>query len=184
MSYACAHCAEGAGSGVSEDDVMEMMSSESGAQFLSLCGEDLGGARRKRDVLEAQRGGTRHRPDEEREAGSVIWRIIPAERASGNTHLEVICTHLDVGKNARGRSLTLTLRSAERWVQHHASRCRRSCSPSGLLHHRVRWPRLTFVFTRLWTVVSRVWWCLFGQCRRATIGWRFPTSLLHHSHPL
>ena len=37
--------------------------------------------------------------------------MIPAERASENTHLGVICTHLDVGGNARGRSLTLTLRT-------------------------------------------------------------------------
>ena len=98
----------------------------------------MGGERRKRDVLDARRGVIRDRTDEERQAGSVIWRIIPAERASGNTHLGVICTHLDVGEKARGRSLTLTLGSAERWAQHHASRCRRSCSPSGILHLRVR----------------------------------------------
>ena len=56
----------------------------------------MGGERRKRDVLDARRGVIRDRTDEERQAGSVIWRIIPAERASGNTHLGVICTHLDV----------------------------------------------------------------------------------------
>ena len=37
--------------------------------------------------------------------------MIPAERASGNTHPGVICTHLDVGGEARGRSLTLTIRT-------------------------------------------------------------------------
>ena len=44
-----------------------------------------------------------------RQAGSVIWRMIPVERASVKHTPRSHLTHLDVGGDARGRSLTLTL---------------------------------------------------------------------------
>ena len=44
----------------------------------------MGGERRKRDVFDARRGGAR--ADEERQAGSVIWRIIYLQKGHRETH--------------------------------------------------------------------------------------------------
>ena len=117
-----------------------------------------------------------------RQAGSVIWRMIPVERASVKHTPRSHLTHLDVGGDARGRSLTLTLtlRTVVQNVR------------LGLDHDRDQ--QHVFVFSvwhaaspgslapldfRLHAFVDRSISCLvgkgslFGQCRRATISWRF-----------
>ena len=104
----CALRRGGGGSGESEKDMTEMTSSGSGSQFLWRRGEDEEGEGRKRDVLDARRGGTR---DEETPGGArvsgrfchVAYMRTCRKDIEKHIHLywflimRMIFTHLDVG---------------------------------------------------------------------------------------